>query len=534
MRMKQILMRLNKRQAAVRPISVAVFAALLGSGCAVGPDYHRPETQAASGYAPTALPEKTASAPGLAGSAQTFVMDRDIPAEWWTLFQSPQLDALIKKAFKANPTIEAAEQALRQAQENVYAQQGYFYPTVQGNYTRSRIKVSGNTGGNSPGLQGNGSVIQTGQTNTAPPTSTPVIYNWHSAALTVGYVPDVFGSNKRMVESLQAQVDTQRFQLEAAYITLATNIVSAAIQEASVRNQIDAVNRIIASNTRALDILQQQLKLGYAARLDVAAQETALAQARQLLPPLENQLEQTRDLMRALVGNLPSEDIEETFTLASLHLPEALPVSLPSKLVEQRPDVRAAEEQLHAASAQVGVAVAARLPQFAINGTWGGNASSFSQMFWSSGTFFTLAGSVAQTVFDGGTLKHRQRGAEAAMEQAAAQYRSTVLTAFQNVADTLHALHSDADALKVAVEAEQAAKVTLEITQKQQQEGYVNYLALLSAEAAYQQTAISLAQAQASRFGDTAALFQALGGGWWNRQDETPKTSGGIAEILPF
>ncbi len=500
-------------------LAVTLSAGIL-NGCAVGPDFHRPEALRASDYAPTPLPKITASASEIAGAAQTFIEGRDIPKEWWTLFQSPQLDSLIRKSLQTNPTIEAAQAALQQAQENVYAQQGFFYPQIQAGYSRSRIKISGNTGGNSPGLQGDGSTIATGQTNSQPPTPTSVIYNWHSAQLTVGFVPDVFGSNRRQVESLQAQADAQRFQLEAVHITLASNVVAAAIQEASVRAQIAAVERIIAVNTRSLEIVQQQFRYGSAMRLDVAAQEAALAQAKQLLPPLKKQLEQTRDLIRALAGNLPSEDVEETFTLSSLHLPEELPVSLPSKLVEQRPDIRAAEEQLHAASAQVGVAVAARLPQFSIDGTWGGNAAHFSQMFWSSGTFWSIAGNVAQTLFDGGTLLHRQRAADQALIQAGAQYRSTVLTAFQNVADTLYALHADAETLKAAVEAESAAEVTLEVTRKQQELGSINYLAVLSADQVYQQAAIALVQAQAARFGDTAALFQALGGGWSNSEKD--------------
>lgn len=503
---------------------VAAAVSVLLSACAVGPDYKRPELPQATGYAPEALDASTASAPGLAGEAQHFDSGRDVAADWWTQFQSPELDSLVRKALEANPTLEAAQAALRQAQENVYAQQGFFFPTVQASYSPSRIKLSGNTGGNSPGIQGNGTVIATtsntpaNQGGTAP-FNAPVIYNWHSAQLTVGYVPDVFGSNQRQVESLRAQQEAQRFQLEATRITLASNVVSAAIQEASVRDQLRAVKRLIESNEQALRILKDQFRLGYAMRLDVAAQESALAQARQMLPPLNKQLEQTRDLIRALVGQLPDHDVSETFTLASLHLPAELPLSLPAKLVEQRPDIRMAEEQLHSASAQVGVAIAARLPQFSINGSLGGNASEFSQMFWTSGKFFSIGGNLAQTLFDGGTLQHRQRGAEQGLRQAVAQYRSTVITAFQNVADTLHAIQADADALKASTEAEQAARVTLDLTRRQQELGYVNYLTLLSAEQAYQQAVVGLVQAQATRFGDTAALYQALGGGWWNAKD---------------
>ena len=486
------------------------------ASCAVGPNYKRPATAPAQSFTPTPLPPSTSSTSGMAGEAQTVTTAQEISAQWWTLFQSPALNALIERAFAANPSIEAATAALKQAQENVYAQQGYFFPTLQTTYNGQRTKLPGNTATSSaPGPQGNGQ-------NIAPPApAEPVTYNFHTAQLTVGFVPDVFGGNRRQVESLGAQADAARFQLEAAYLTLASNVVAAALQEASTRAQIAAVKAIIDSNARTLEILRGQFQLGYVARLDVAAQESALAQSQQQLPPLEKQLEQTRDLLRMLVGNAPDHDIAETFELSTLYLPQELPLSLPSRLIEQRPDVRAAEEQVHSASAQVGVAVANRLPQFAISANLGGSATKISQMFAGSGTFWNVVGNVSQSIFDGGTLRHRQRSAEQALRQAAAQYRSTVLTGFQNVADTLHALYSDADALKAAVAAEQSAGVTLDLTQKQLQSGYVNYLALLSAEQAYQQAAITVIQARATRLGDTAALFQSLGGGWWNRTGRT-------------
>jgi NodT family efflux transporter outer membrane factor (OMF) lipoprotein len=492
--------------------SAAVGTVALLAACAVGPDYKRPPLPPSSGYTPAPLASSTPAAPGLAGAAQSLMVGRDISAQWWTLFQSPALNALIERAFAANPTIDAAVAALKQAQENVYAQRGFFFPTLQASYQAQRTKLSGNTATSAaPGPQGNGEVI-------APPgPAQPVTYTFHTAELTVGFTPDVFGLNRRQVESLQAQADEARFQREAAYVTLASNVVAAALQEASTRAQIAAVRSIIEDNRRSVEILRGQLRLGYAARLDVAAQESALAQAEAQLPPLEKQLAQTRDLLRVLVGNAPDHDVPETFELSQLHLPQELPLSLPSKLIEQRPDVRAAEEQVHAASAQVGVAVANRLPQFSLTGDLGGQATQFSQMFWGSGTFWDLIGSASETIFAGGTLRHRQRAAEQGLVQAAAQYRSTVLSAFQNVADTLHALDSDSDALRTAVAAEAAAGVTLDLTQKQLQAGYVNYLSLLNAEQTYQVAEITLIEAQASRFGDTAALFQALGGGWWNR-----------------
>ncbi|HVW71201.1 MAG TPA: efflux transporter outer membrane subunit, partial [Steroidobacteraceae bacterium] len=500
------------RAAASSGILTTVVLSLLPAGCAVGPNYKRPDTAPASTYSPVPLPPATVSTDITAGAAQNFNAARDISADWWTLFQSPALNELVARAFKANPTIAAAVASLKQAQESVYAQRGFFFPTLQADYTAQRTKLSGNTASSSaPGVQGNGEDI----TPLGP--AQPVTYNFHTAQLTVGFVPDVFGGNRRQVESLQAQADAASYQLAATYVTLATNVVAAAIQEASTRAQIAAVEAIIEANTKSLEILRGQLRWGYAARIDVAAQESALAQTQQLLPPLEKQLEQTRDLLRVLAGNAPDHDIAATFQLATLQLPQDLPMAVPAKLIDHRPDVRAAEEQVHSASALIGVAVANRLPQFSITGDLGGNATQFSQMFQGAGTFWDVLGNASATIFDGGALRHRQHAAEQAFAQAAAQYRTTVLTAFQNVADTLHAIYSDADAVKAAAAADAAAKTTLELTQKQLQAGYVNELALLSAQQAYQQAEIALIQAQSSRLGDTAALFQALGGGWWNR-----------------
>src|SRR5215813_9665583 len=381
--------------------------------------------------------------------------------------------------------------------ELVNAQQGFFYPTIQANSSPSRQKASANL---------------------SPPLSTSdLLYNLFTSQVTVGFTPDVFGGNRRQVESLRGLAESQRFQLEATYVTLTSNVVAAAVQQASLRAQIAATQDIIEISTKSLALVRRQFELGAVAGLDVAAQEAALAQVLQTLPPLQKQLEQNRDLLTALAGDFPSEDSFEQFELSAIRLPAELPVSFPSKLVEQRPDVRAAEEQLHSASAQIGAAIANRLPQFTITAAYGGVATDFTKTFAAGNPYWLAAGNVAQTLFAGGTLLHRQRAAEAAFEQAAAQYRSTVLTAFQNVADTLYALQSDAESLKAAVAAERAAKLTLDITLKQQQLGAVSYLALLISQQAYQQTLITRVQAQANRFADTAALFQALGGGWWNR-----------------
>jgi NodT family efflux transporter outer membrane factor (OMF) lipoprotein len=495
------------------------------TGCAVGPDFKRPAAPDANGYAPaSSISEATASTPVLAGESQRFNSKADIPFDWWTLFQSPQLNSLIKRAFKANPSIESAQAALHQAQEYANAQEGFFYPTVGASYAASRNKLAGNMGGNSPGVQGNGTAIQTYSNSGGPaPYNAPVYYNFHVAQLTVGYVPDVFGLNRRQVESAQAQVDAQKLQLEATYITLASNVVAAAIQEASLRAQLATMEKIVDGNRETLVILRNQFRLGYVSGMEVAAQESALAFAEQSAIPLRKQLEQTRDLIRALAGNLPNEDVEENFELSTLHLPQELPLSLPSKIVEQRPDVRAAEEQLHFASAQAGVAIANTLPQFTISGAIGGMASNPSWMFRSGGGFFNLTADVAYTIFDGGTLRAKSRAAQQALIQAGAQYRSTVITALQNVADTLHIIQSDAEALKAADTSERAAQTAAILTRKQYEVGYVNYQTVLAAEQSHQLALVNLIQAQTNRLGDTAALYQALGGGWWNRPDDVAK-----------
>jgi NodT family efflux transporter outer membrane factor (OMF) lipoprotein len=526
----------STRLLSIRPALLATAAVLAGS-CAVGPNFHQPEAPANAAYAPTPLPETSSSANVHGGEVQHFIAGRDIPFEWWELFESKALNSLIEKAFKANPTIAAAQAALGQAQELVRAQQGYFFPSIGATYQAERHKIAGNlTNDQAPGVQGNGDNLSAPlQTPGVPPYTAPLYYNFQTAELTVGFVPDVFGGNRRQVESLAAQADAQRFALEATYITLASNVAAAAIQEASLRAQIQATRAIIAADERALQILRDQFRLGSAMRIDVAAQETALAQAKATLPPLQLEFEQTRDLIRALVGNLPNDDVPETFELDALRLPPEVPLSLPAKIIEQRPDVRAAAAQLHAANAQVGVAVAAMLPQFPITGSYGGNADQFSWMFRSGGPFWNLLGDMTQPLFQGGTLLHRKRAAQQALKQAAAQYQSAVITAYQNVADALHASLSDADALAAQVEAENAAKVTYDLTRRQMETGYVNYLTFLGAETAYQQTLLSRVQAQATRYGDTVALFQALGGGWWNRKPRTAATiqspSGGSASM---
>lgn len=484
---------------------VLVGAALLLAACEVGPNFLRPAPPAVSGYAKTPLPKQTASADVAGGAAQRFIKGRDIPGAWWKLYRSTALDRLIAEALKSNPNLDAAQAALREAQENVYAGEGALFPTVSVNGSATREQISGASSG-LPGFSPRLSVV--------------------TASLDISYAPDVFGGTRRAVESLKAQAQYQQFQLEATYLTLMSNVVTAAVTDAEFRGEIAATREIIGIESQQLRLMRHQLTLGATSGAAVLAQEAQLAQTKASLPPLQKQLALTRNQLAALTGRFPSEAGPAAFNLATLHLPQTLPVSLPSKLVRQRPDVRAAEAQLHAASANIGVAIANELPQFSITGSYGSAASSFGSLFSPSAPVWSIGGSVLERLFDGGELLHKRRAAVAAYDQAAALYRGVVLGAFQNVADALRALEFDAKALKSRAAAESAAKASLDIARRQFQIGAIDYLTLLNADRTYEQARINLVQAEANRFADTAALFQALGGGWWNRHDVSPADKG--------
>ena len=485
-------------QSAIPACSV-VLGALLASGCAVGPDFKRPAAPEVSGY--TARPlEPTVSTPGvLGGEPQRFLPGADISSDWWVLFHSAPLNDLIEHSLENNPDLKAAQAALLAAREGVLAQRGAYYPSVSADFSATR---QGQSGVIAPTLASNS-----------------LAFNLFTPEVTVSYVPDVFGLSRRTVESARAQAQAVRFQMIATYNTLVANVVVTAIQQGSVRLQIEATHQLIDIDTNILKILRYQFGKGYANGLDVAAQESQLAQVQATLPPLDKQAAQLRDLMATLAGEFPGQGQSESFALESLHLPEDLPVSVPADLVTQRPDVRQAEADLHDASAKIGIAEANRLPNITLTANTGSSASALNQLFTSGTGFWSVGADLAAPLFQGGALLHQERAAKANYAQAAAQYRSTVLSACQNVADTLAALSTDADGLKAAAHAADAAKTTLDLSEHQWKDGYAGYLVLLSAQQAYQQARINLVQAQASRYADTAALFQALGGGWWNRQD---------------
>jgi NodT family efflux transporter outer membrane factor (OMF) lipoprotein len=474
-------------------------------GCAVGPDFAPPPAPDVTGYVPGRQLTQTVE-------GQRFVKGRDIPRDWWRLFASRPLANLVERAISNNPNLEAAQAALRIAQANVAAGMGAFFPAVDGNFSAVRQK---------PSLSGpavpdeNGNLVLPGS-----PT-----FNLFTGQVLVSYMPDVFGGTRRNVESLQAQSDIQRFQLEATYLTLTSNLVLAAVQEASPRDQIDATKTEIR---RAKNVVAETEKLpgtkdtAHIRGAPLWNLRAVLTQIELTLPTLERQLSQQRHLLSALTGELPNREPAKKFKLADLHLPRDLPVSVPSQLVQQRPDLRAAEENLHSASAQIGVAIANRLPNLTLTANVGSNAPAVEQMFSPGTGVWAISGAVLQPIFRGGTLFEREVATRAAFEQASSQYRSAVVTAFENVADVLTALQYDAVALHKARVNESVAKNSLDDARNELPTSIDDQLSFINAEQTYLQARLSRIQAQANGLADTVALFQALGGGWWNRNDVAP------------
>jgi len=437
------------------------------------------------------LPPETVSADIQGGDAQRFLEGADVPGQWWTLFGSEPINQLVQLALAGNPDIEAAQASLRQARENYRATAGGLQPQVDvgGGLQRERQINEGRT------------------------------FDLFSASVDVSYAVDAFGGLRRGLEASGAVEENTRFELEATYLSLISNVVITAIRQASLRAQIASQMDIINAQQQQLDLLNQQFELGAVARGDVLQQQAQLAQTQATLPPLQREVEQARNQLALLLGRFPAEGQIPIIELTELTLPTELPLSVPSKLVEQRPDVRASEATLHQATALIGVADANLLPQFSLSGSLGSSAGVFTEFLSFQNTVLQLAAGVTQPIFNGGTLRAQQRAAVAQFERAAAQYRSTVLSSFTDVANVLAALQRDAETLQVQLYAEETARQSLDITTERFQAGAIAYLALLDAQRTYQQARILLVIAQANRYEDTVALFTALGGGWWNRQD---------------
>lgn len=473
--------------------TVSVLAA-----CAVGPDFLKPAAPDVTRYTNTDLPEKTASTTGPDGAAQSFANNKDVPQEWWKQFGSDSLNALVAHALANNPDLKAADASLRIAQENYYIARGELLPTVDANAGITREKFNPSSFG-----------------ETGVPPSLFTLYN---ASVNVSYGIDIFGGERRAIEKAKAETEYQRFEQRAAYLTLIANVVTAAIQEASLSQQIKETQNIVDIETKQLNILKKQLDVGAVPKSTVLEQEATVAATQTNLPPLQKQLAQQRNLLAVLAGDFPGKDDSAVFDLSAIKLPEELPLSVPSRLVEERPDIRAAEEQLHEASAGVGVATANMLPQITLTGAYGTQAIESAALFGPQAEVWSFGAGILQPIFHGGELLHAKRAAVATYDKATAQYKSTVLNAFKNVADTLRALQYDADGLAAQVNAEAAAKNSLELAATQFDAGAISYPQLLDAERTYQQARIGLVQAQAARLADTVALFQALGG---NAQDVT-------------
>lgn len=483
-------------------IFILMFCLVLG-GCAVGPDFHSPDAPNTNAYIKTPLPAKTVSTKISGGNSQILIEGKDLLNEWWLLFHSPALNELVRRGLEKSPTVKAAQAALQEAKENLQVQIGStLLPSVNGVGGAERERISGSSFGGLGIL------------------STP--FNLYNTSVQVSYTLDIFGGARREVEAFAALVDYQQFVLEATYLTLTANIVTAAISDASLRSQIVSTQQIIQMEEKQVHILRQQLDLGGITRSDLLAQEALLAQTKVLLPALEKLLAQNRDALAALVGSLPSEAELPSFDLEKLVLPAELPLSVPSELVRHRPDIRAAEALLHQASAQIGVATANLFPQLSVSGNYGNTSNQLRNLWTGNSTVWNIGAQVAQPIFHGGALLAARRSAIAGYEQALSNYQETVLLGFQNVADALYAVEYDAQILNSQVDAEEAARATLEIIREQYALGAANYLLLLIADRQYQQARITRIKAQSLRYADTAALFQALGGGWWNRSTERP------------
>jgi NodT family efflux transporter outer membrane factor (OMF) lipoprotein len=496
-------------------MSVALSVCLMG--CAVGPDYARPAAPKVDRYTEGVLPRSTGGSQAAGGADQRFVPGADVSGAWWESFHSQKLTALVAEALRRNPSLEAAAAALRAAQENTLAQEGSWLPSVSGQFNRTRQELGRGEEGVSSAVIG-----------------LPATFSVYDAQLNVSYTFDVWGQNFRSVQADRAAAAAQLFTFEGAVNMLAANTVDAAISAAALSAQIQAEEALVDAERQLLKTVRSQFELGGATGTDVATQEAQLGNTEALVVPLQTQLAQLRDQLAAYVGRVPAEAAIPDFTLDELTLPEALPVSVPSRLVDQRPDIRNAEAQLQQATENIGVAVANRLPQFTLQGSLGTAPAKIGDLFTPGNGEMSILTQALAPIFEGGTLLHKQRQAVAAAQQAAATYRNTVVTAFQNVADVLTALDGDARALQANAFAEHAAARSLELARMQYGAGGVAYLTVLTAQTQYQNAVINLIKARAARYTDTVALFIALGGGWWNRNDPPKAPDSMMRSLMPW
>lgn len=472
----------------MRGVSGLALLATL-AGCTVGPRYRAPAAPTATAYTPQPLPAETASSPGTNGKAQRFNEQGAIPAEWWTAFKSPELNAMVDQALKNSPTLEQATARLKQAQEEVMARTGATkYPTVTGNASATEEQLN---------LAAYGI-----------PFPNPSPFTLLNGSVAVSYALDAWGANRRAIEALKAQRDYEAWQLEGARLMLAGNVVAAAIRQAQIREQIEVTRRLLALEQKELKIAEESERAGGVSDFDVRSQRTLVAQTEAAIPPLELQVDTINDQLAALMGMSPAEAHVDGISLDALHLPEELPLTVPSQLVRQRPDIRAAEALLHEASANVGVATANEFPQIVLTGSGGGLGTRFN----SGGDVWNAGASLAAPIFNGGALQAEKRKAQDAYDEAASAYRAAVLESFREVADALYATERDAETLKARSAAASEAEGSYGIAVKRHQAGGISEANLLDAERQQLQTALDRENAAASRLTDSATLFEALGG----------------------
>ena len=466
-------------------------------GCAVGPDFVRPGPPQVKSYTHGTDPVATIPADG---QAQTFEQGGSIATDWWRFFNSSKLDAVIKDALANNPKLQAAQASLRQSQDNLRAGYGVFYPQLNAGFDATRQKSLLASSGGRPVYS---------------------IFNLFTLQATVSYALDVFGGERRAVESLGAQADFQRYQVKGTYLTLTGNIVNTVIAQAAYIEQIQAAEEIISLDSEQVGISEAQWKAGTVPYSNVLSLRSQLAADEATLPPLRQKLSQTEDLLATLAGHTPAEYIQPQVTWADLTLPVKLPITLTSELVRQRPDILAAEAQLHSAGAEIGVATAALFPSFTVSGAYGLSNTSFNDLFKNTSTIWSLGSGITTPLFHGGTLWYNRQAALEGYNQSLANYRQTVLSAFSQVADTLRALEHDAETLQAQSKALSTSEEALRLVQANYQAGTANYLQVIVADNQYHQARIGYLQASAQRFQDSVALFVALGGGWWNDAEST-------------
>jgi NodT family efflux transporter outer membrane factor (OMF) lipoprotein len=475
--------------------SLLIVLVLFLSACTLGPQFSTPKAPEVSSY--TSL--KSSSVPG----DQKFVNDQDIPEKWWMSFKCSKLDEMIEIALKNNHSLAAAKETLHQVREEWNAQRAQNrFPKVWGSAQIADQRISNVN-------------IDTKAVNALRFTTEDLLLNF-------SYDLDIYGQNKKELEALLAKMDYQKFQLEGVTLNLIVGIIGSVGKEMALREKIKITQDILVTQEQQLSMFEKQMSLGGASRLNVLSQKTLLEQTKAILPPLQKQLAYTRHQLAVYLGKFPNE--EKTlpeFRFEEITLPLELPMSLPSRLTQQRPDIRAAEELLHMASANIGVAHADLFPHLTLSGGYGTQANYVRDLFKPEHMIGNLAAGLTQPLFDGGHLKAKYRASWNAYNQALAEYQDTVLSAFQNVADVLRAIETDTDLIKAQMNAFSSAQETFSVAQKQYESGAASYLDVLNAQQQFQEVRMGVVDAYSTRFSDTTGLFKALGGGWWNRKGES-------------